>query len=54
MAETYDQPINDQIRKYDEFRRTATGKGDDCTTGCSLDYRYFNNHYQLKNTSYST
>ena len=25
----YDQPINDQTKKYDEIRKTATGKGDD-------------------------
>ena len=25
----YDQPINDQIKKYDEIRNIATGKGDD-------------------------
>ena len=24
----YDQPINDSIRKYDENRTIATGKGD--------------------------
>ena len=28
----YDQPINDQFKKYDEIRKTATGKGDDYTT----------------------
>ena len=33
----YDQPISDQIRKYDEVRKIATGKGDDYTTGCLLD-----------------
>ena len=43
----YDQPINDQIKKYDEIRKTATGKGDDCTTRCLLDYQYFKDHYQL-------
>ena len=43
----YDQPINDQIKKYDEIRKIATGKGDDYTTGCLLDYQYFKNHYQL-------
>ena len=43
----YDQPINDQIKKYDEIRKNATGKGDDYTTGCLLDYQYFKNHYQL-------
>ena len=28
----YDQAIKDQIRKYDEIRKIATGKGDDYTT----------------------
>ena len=27
----YDQPINDQIKKYDGIRKIATGKGDDYT-----------------------
>ena len=43
----YDQPINDQIKKYDEIRKIARGKGDDYTTGCLLDYQYFKDHYQL-------
>ena len=43
----YDQPINDQIKKYDEIRKIATGKGDDYTTGCLMDYKYFRDHYQL-------
>ena len=47
MTETfYDQPINDQIKKYDEIRNIATGKGDHYT-GCLLDYQYFKDHYQL-------
>ena len=43
----YDQPINDQIKKFDEIRKIATGKGDDYTTGCLLDYQYFKDRYQL-------
>ena len=43
----YDQPINDQIKKYDGIRKIPTGKGDDYTTGCLLDYQYFKDHYQL-------
>ena len=43
----YEQPINDQIKKYDEIRKVTTGKGDDYTTGCLLDYQYFKDHYQL-------
>ena len=42
-----DQPINDQIKKYDEIRKIATGQGDNYVAGCSLDYQYFKNHYQL-------
>ena len=43
----YDQPISDQIKKYGEIRKIATGKADDYTTGCLLDYQYFKDHYQL-------
>ena len=42
-----DQNISDQIKKYDEIRKIATGKGDDYTTGCLLDYKYFKHYYQL-------
>ena len=37
----YDQPISDQIKKYDEIRKVATGREDDFTRGCLLDYAYF-------------
>ena len=43
----YDQPTNDSIRKYDEIRKIATGKGDIYATGCLLDYDYFKKNYQL-------
>ena len=39
--------ISDQTRKYDETRKIATGKSDDYTTGCLLDYQYFKDNYQL-------
>ena len=42
-----DQPINDQIKKYDEIRKIPTGKGDDYKTGCLLDYQYVKDDYQL-------
>ena len=35
------------VKQYDEIRKTATGQGDDYTTGCLLDYQYFKDHYQL-------
>ena len=43
----YDQPINDLIEQYDEVRKVSTGQGDDYTTGCLLDYAYFNNNCRL-------
>ena len=35
------------MRTYDNIRKIATGQGDDYTTGCLLDYNYFNNHYKM-------
>ena len=43
----YDQPINDSIKQYDEVRKISTGQGDDYTTGCLLDFAYFENNYRL-------
>ena len=43
----YDQTINDSIKQYDEIRKTSTGQGDDYTTGCLLDFAYFEKSYRL-------
>ena len=43
----YDQPINDLVKQYSKIRKTATGQEDDYITGCSLDYQYFKDHYNL-------
>ena len=43
----YDQSINDLIKQYDEIRKTSTGQGDDYTTGCLLDFSYFERNYRL-------
>ena len=37
----YDQPINDSIKQFDKIRKISTGQGDDYTTGCLLDFVYF-------------
>ena len=42
-----DQPVKRDMRTHDNFRKLATGQGDDCTTGCILDYNYFNNQYEM-------
>ena len=43
----YDQSINDSIKQYDEIRKISTGQGDDYTTGCLLNFAYFEKNYRL-------
>ena len=43
----YDQSTNDLIKQYDEIRKISTGHGDDYTTGCLLDFAYFDKNYRL-------
>ena len=43
----YDQAINDLIQQYDRVRKISTGPIDDCTTGCLLDFTYFEKKYRL-------
>ena len=43
----FDQPIKNNKVTYDNIRKIATGQGDDCTTGCLLDYSYFANTYKM-------
>ena len=42
----FDQPINSDLKTYDNIRKIATGYGDDYTTGCLLDYTYFKDYYE--------
>ena len=43
----YDQSINDSIKQDDEMRKISTVQGDDYTTGCILDFAYFEKSYRL-------
>ena len=43
----YDQSINDSFKQYDEIRKISTGQGDDYTTGCLLDFAYFEKKKRL-------
>ena len=49
----YDPPINNNLKKYDNIRKIATGQSDDYTTGFLLDYLYFKNYYKLIATNLS-
>ena len=43
----FDQPINSMHKTCENIRKIATGKGDDYTTGCLLDYPYFKENYKV-------
>ena len=43
----FDQPINSMSKTNENIRKIATGKGDDYTTGCLLDYPYFKENYKM-------
>ena len=43
----YDQPIDSDIKRYEEIRKLTRGQGEDYTAGCLLDYEYIKNHYRL-------
>ena len=43
----FDRPINNMNKTYENIRKIATGKGDDYTTGCLLDYPYFKDYYKM-------
>ena len=43
----FDQPFKNDKVTYENIRKVSTGQGDDCTTGCSLDYPYFKDSYKM-------
>ena len=43
----FDQPINDDLKTYDNIRKIVTGRGDHYTTWCLLDYPCFKKYCKL-------
>ena len=43
----FDQPTKDNKVTYENIIKVATGKGDDYTSGCLLDYAYFRDNYKM-------
>ena len=43
----FDQPINNMIKTCEIIRKITIGQGDDCTTGCLLDYTHFKKYYKM-------
>ena len=43
----FDQTVKNNLITYDDIRKITIGQGDYYTTGCLLDYYYFNNYYKM-------
>ena len=43
----YDQPIDSDIKQYEEIRKLTVGQGEYYTTGCLLGYDYIKNYCRL-------
>ena len=46
----FEQPIDSMSKTYENiwiYRKIGTGKGDDYTTGCLLDYPHFKENYKM-------
>ena len=43
----FDQPVKNNFRTYDNIQKITIGQRDDYTTGCLLDYNYFNEYYKM-------
>ena len=43
----YDQPIDSDVKRFEEIRKLTMGQGEDYTTGCLLDYECIKNRYRL-------
>ena len=37
----FDQPVRNDLLTYDNVWKIPTGQGDNYTTGCLLEYKYF-------------
>ena len=45
--EVFHQPVKNELRAYDNIRKTAIDQGDDYTNVCLLDHHYFNKYYTM-------
>ena len=43
----YHQPIDSDIKRYEEIKKLTAGQRKDYITGCLLDCEYIKNHYRL-------
>ena len=43
----FDKSIKNDFKTYENIKKSATGQGDDYTSGCLLDYPYFKENYKM-------
>ena len=43
----FNQPVENDLKTYDNIWKIGTDQGDDYTSDCLLDYPYFKEHYEL-------
>ena len=43
----FDQTIQNNLRRYDNIWKIATGQADDYATGCLIDYHYFREYFKM-------
>ena len=43
----FDKSVKNNLTTYDSIRKIATSQGDNFTTGCLLDHKYFKNYYKI-------
>ena len=43
----YDQPIDSDIKQFEEIQKLTSRQGEDSTTACLLHYDYIKNQYRL-------
>ena len=43
----FDQSVKNNLRTYDNIQKTTISQGDVYTTGCLLDYNYFNEYFKM-------
>ena len=43
----FDQTIQNNLRRYDNIWKIATGQADNYATGCLIDYHYFREYFKM-------
>ena len=43
----FNQPVINNIKIYENIRKSAIAQGEDCTSGCLQDYAYFKEYKSM-------